>query len=199
MMKKSYLLSLIAVVLFLALMVAGFWDVLQGGESPTPTAIAVEEGPPPTATVAEEEPAPTATVAEATIPPTLGGLSLVDTVTGDEGLAQVNRMHGQDVGLVRGYIAQYAGEGSKATLWVGWAESETAAQALTDRMTAKIGSDHPVFRDLQALTFGGRTVYTTTGEGQQHFYFRSGAAVVWVAVDSAAAQEVVHDTLKLFP
>ena len=122
----------------------------------------------------------------------------MDTVTGDEGLAQVNRMHGQDVGLVRGYIAQYAGEGAKATLWVGWAESETAAQALTDRMTAKIGSDHPVFRDLQALTFGGRTVYTT-GEGQQHYYFRSGAAVVWVAVDSTAAQEVVHDTLKLFP
>ena len=49
------------------------------------------------------------------------------------------------------------------------------------------------------LTFGRRTVYTATGEGQQHYYFRSGAAVVWVAVDSAAAQEVVRDTLGLFP
>ncbi|UCC65153.1 MAG: hypothetical protein JSV36_09020, partial [Anaerolineae bacterium] len=67
------------------------------------------------------------------------------------------------------------------------------------RMTAKIGPDHPIFQDLQVLTLDGRTVYTTTGQGQQHYYFRSSAAVVWVAADSAAAQEVVYDTLRLFP
>ena len=66
-------------------------------------------------------------------------------------------------------------------------------------MTAKIGPDHPIFQDFQVLTVGGRTVYAATGQGQQHYYFRSGTAVVWVAVDSTAAQEVVHDTLRLFP
>ncbi len=176
-MKKSYLLTLVAAALFLALMGVGFWDVLQGEESPPPTA----------------------TVAETTIPPMLGGLPLVETVTGNEGLAQVSRMHGKDVGLVRGHIAQYADNGARVTLWVGWAESEAAAQALTDRMTAKIGPDHPIFQDLQVLTLDGRTVYATTGQGQQHYYFRSSAAVVWVAADSAAAQEVVYDTLRLFP
>jgi len=66
-------------------------------------------------------------------------------------------------------------------------------------MTAKIGPDHPTFQSPQPLALGGRAVYVTTGQGQQHSYFRSGAAVVWVAVDSAAAQEVVYDTLRLFP
>jgi hypothetical protein len=187
-MKKSHLLTLVAAALFLALIGASFWDVLQG-----------EESSPPAVTMAEESPPPTATAAEAPIPPVLGELPLVEAVTGNEGLAQVSRMHGKDVGLVRGYIAQYADNGARATLWLGWAESEAAAQSLTDRMTTKIGPDHPVFQGLQALTFGGRTVYTATGQGQQHYYFRSGMAVVWVTVDSAAAQEVVHDTLRLFP
>lgn len=177
-MKKSCLLTLVATTLFLALIGLGFWDVLQGdGESPPPTA----------------------TTAESTLPPVLGGLPLVEAITGNEGVAQVSLMHGKDVGLMRGYIAQYADSEARTTLWVGWAESEAAAQALTDRMTAKIGPDHPTFQSPQALTLGGRAVYVTTGQGQQHYYFRSGAAVVWVAVDSAAAQEVVHDTLRLFP
>ncbi len=176
-MKRSHLLTLVTAVLFLALMGASFWDVLRGEESSLPTA----------------------TTAEATIPPVLGKLPLVETVTGNEGLTQVNRMHGKDIRLVRGFIAQYAGNGARATLWVGWAESEAAAQALTDRMTAKIGPDHPIFQGLRVLTLDGRTVYAATGQGQQHYYFRSGAAVVWVAVDSTAAQEVVHDTLRLFP
>lgn len=121
-MKKSYLLTLVAAALFLVLMGAGFWDVLQGDE---------------------ESPPPTATAAEAAIRPVLGGLPLVETVTGNEGLAQVSRMHGKDVGLVRGYVAQYADNKARATLWVGWAESEAAAQALTDRMTARIGHRAP--------------------------------------------------------
>lgn len=43
------------------------------------------------------------------------------------------------------------------------------------------------------------TVYYVAGQGQEHTYFRSGAAVVWVAVDGIAAQDVVHETLQRFP
>ena len=132
-------------------------------------------------------------------PPVLGGLLLSEVVSGEEGLAQPSRMHGKDIRLARGFIVQYAGNGAAATMWAGWAESKAAAQALTDRMTAKIGPDHPIFQDFRELTVGGRTVYAATGQGQQHYYFRSGAAVVWVAVDSARAQEVMHDALKRFP
>ena len=84
-------------------------------------------------------------------------------------------------------------------MWVGWAESEAAAQALVERMTAKIGPGHPIFHGLQALNFGQRTVFAATGQGQQHFYFRSGSAVVWVAVDGAVAPDVMHDALRSFP
>jgi hypothetical protein len=147
----------------------------------------------------EQKSPPMVMPAEATIPSALGGLQLVETVTGDEGLAQVNRMHGKDIRLDRGFIAQYSGSSARATMWTGWAKSEAVAQALTDRMTAKIGPDHPVFQDLQVLNVSGRTIYAATGQGQQHYYFRSGTAVVWVAVDNAAAQEVVHDALKEFP
>ena len=66
-------------------------------------------------------------------------------------------------------------------------------------MTAKIGPDHPVFQDLQALTVGGRTVYAMTGQGQQHYYFRSGAAVVWLAADGAIAQAALHDAVRRYP
>jgi hypothetical protein len=144
-MRKSYLLALVAAALFLVLIGTGFWDVPQGDE---------------------ESPPPKATTVEVTIPPMLGGLPLVEAITGNEGVAQVSLTHGKDVRLMRGYIAQYADSEARTTLWVGWAESEAAAQALSDRMTAKIGSDHPTFQDPQVLTLGGRTVYATTGQGQ---------------------------------
>ena len=171
------LLTLAVVALILILIGASFWDVLWGEQSSPPTSVATE----------------------GTIPPVLGDLLLVETVTGNEGLAQVNRMHGMDIRLVRGFIARYAGNGAAATMWVGWAESEAAAQALTDRMTAKIGPDHPIFQDFQVLTVGGRTVYSVTGQGQQHYYFRSGAAVVWLAVDGAIAQAALHDAVRRYP
>lgn len=170
-------LTLAVVALILTLLGASFWDVLWGEQGSPPTYIATE----------------------ATIPRVLGNLLLSEVVSGDKGLAQVNRMHGKDIRLVRGFIAQYAGNGAAATMWAGWAESEAAAQALADRMTAKIGPDHPIFQDFRELTVGGRTVYAMTGQGQQHYYFRSGAAVVWVAVDSTAEQKVLHDALKQFP
>lgn len=176
-MHKKRLLVLIAAALLMVLVVvgfsSGFWSL--------------------------REPAPTATSATTTIPSALGGLPLVDRVTGDEGVAQVNRLHGLDVGLNQGYVAQYAGGGARATLWVGWTESEAAAQALVDRMTAKIGPNHPIFPDLQVLSFGERTVFAATGQGQQHFYFRSGSAVVWIAVDGAVAPDVMHEALRSFP
>jgi len=174
---KKHLLILIAAALLMVLVVIGFSSGLWS----------------------RKEPAPTVTSGTTTIPAALGGLPLVDRVTGDEGVAQVNQLHGLEVGLNRGYVGQYAGSGARATLWVGWAESEAPAQALIERMTAKIGPDHPIFRDLQALSFGQRTVFAATGQGQQHFYFRSGSAVVWIAVDGAVAPDVMHDALRSFP
>lgn len=183
--RLAILLTPVVGTIFLILMVADIQGRLRG----------------------EQELSPTVMPIQVTIPPVLGGLPLVETVTGDEGLAQVSQLHGKDIDLARGFLAQYAGNGAGATMWVGWAESKAAAQALTDRMTAKIGADHPIFQNFQVLTMGGRTLYVATGQGQhpqeadtlQHYYFRSGAAVVWVAVDSTAAQEVVHDALKRFP
>ncbi len=177
-MKKRSLLILISAVILLGVVGTGLPRKVFRGKENQPPAVAMDE---------------------TIIPLVLGGLQLVKTVTGDEGLAQVSRLHGKDVGMEQGYIAHYGGNPNKATLWVGWAENDATAQALTDLMTSKIGPDHPIFRDFQAFTFGGRRVYAVTGQGQQHYYFRSGRAVVWVAVDSTAVQEVLHDTLKLFP
>jgi hypothetical protein len=176
-MRKGYVLLLAAAALLVLLaglgLLNGLWGQKNGPAAATPTQTA--------------------------IPAALGGLPLVETITGDAGVAQTNRLHGLDVGLDRGYVAQYAGSGSRATMWVGWAESEAAAQALVDRMTAKIGPGHPIFQDLQALSFGQRTVFAATGQGQQHFYFHSGSAVVWIAVDGAVAPDVMHDALRSFP
>lgn len=176
-MKTKLWWVLLVAVLFLLLVSAGLWAALAGRQSLSARATPIESG----------------------IPPELGGMPLVDALAGDEGLHQVNRMHGQEIDLVRGFSAQYASSGFRATLWVGWAEDDVAAQKLTDRMTARIGPSHPVFQDLQALTVAGRMVYAMTGQGQQHYYFRSGAAAVWLAADGAIAQATLHDVLRRYP
>jgi hypothetical protein len=70
-------------------------------------------------------------------PSHLGEMRLVGQVTGQQAVLQAQRLHGKDVGIIDGYVAEYRGDGEWMTLWVGQAESELAAQELMERMTQR--------------------------------------------------------------
>ncbi len=131
-----------------------------------------------------------ATLNDQGIPSKLSTLSLTQVMTGTEALAEIAQLHGEGFGLLSGYMAHYGKD--EALLWVGQAKDSTSAQKLLDEMAQKIGPDNKMFTDLQPLDIGGRTLYTATGQGQQHFFYAVNDKIVWLAANGDQAPDVLH-------
>ncbi len=126
------------------------------------------------------------------VPTKLGALALTQTKMGRDALTEFTQMHGKGFDLIGGYVAQYAGAGSAATLWVAQAKDASVAKEMTEQMAVRIGAGNAVFQNLQSLNISGRSIYQVEGMGQAHFFYAMNDKIVWVAVDAAQAFEVLH-------
>lgn len=131
-------------------------------------------------------------------PHRLGGLSLVSEVKGAEALAAINQLHGQEIDVINGYLADYRAAGAQARLWVAIASDGAAAEALTKRMTEKIGEGNSLFTGLTSLSVDGRKVYSAVGGGQRHYYFLAGDKVVWLSVGGTDPDPILKTTLDIY-
>ncbi|MEE8174085.1 MAG: hypothetical protein V3T71_02055, partial [Dehalococcoidia bacterium] len=99
-------------------------------------------------------------------------------------------------GMVDGYIAQYRADGDSAMVWVGQAESSSAAKELLERMTERIADGNESFRNLEEMVIGGKEVYSVLGGGERHYYYRSSDRVIWLSIGAseplALAEEAVE-------
>jgi hypothetical protein len=138
--------------------------------------------------------------ASAPLPLALAGLEQIEAAYGEEAIAGISQMHGQDFELVSGAIGNYAGAGasSSATLWVSGVASDADAAALVVAMRERIALGQSPFTPLGEHTTGSQTVYELAGMGQQHFYFQSGKLVIWLAVDPPAAETVLQAVLDFY-
>jgi hypothetical protein len=134
----------------------------------------------------------TASVNKDGIPEKLGALSLTNSVLGKDALNEFAQLHGEGFDLLGGYRADYAGAGSKATLWVGQAKDAAAAEKLVKQMADKIGAGNPMFTNLKELSISSRTMYQVEGQGQSHFFYASNDKIVWLAADPAYAPDALH-------
>ena len=53
------------------------------------------------------------------------------------------------------------------------------------------------FTYLRALEQDGLAFYSALGPGQVHYFYRSGAMIVWLAADPTVAREALADTVRL--
>ncbi len=131
-----------------------------------------------------------ATLNDQGVPSKLSTLSLTQTMTGTEALAEFSKLHGEQLDLLGGYMAHYGKD--QALLWVAQAKDSASAETLLDEMAQKIGPDNQMFTDLQALNISGRTLYSANGQGQEHFFYAVNDKVVWVAASPEQAPDVLH-------
>jgi hypothetical protein len=124
------------------------------------------------------------------IPSNLASLALTQKMTGADALAEFAQLHGKGFDLTGGYMAHYGKD--QALLWVGQAKDDKAATDMVAQMAQKIGPDNAMFKDLQALDIGGRTLYSAVGQGQQHFFYATNDKIVWLAADAAQAPDALH-------
>ncbi len=131
------------------------------------------------------------------LPGRLAGLAATRVARGAEGIAEVRRLHGRGFPMESGTVAVFGRDA--ATLWVAEARSARAARVLVRDMAARIGEGRSPFTPLPARSHRGREVHPLSGLGQRHFYFRSGARVVWLAADSARAETALAEALRFYP
>lgn len=135
----------------------------------------------------------------AVLPPELAGLSLAEASYGPEAVANVTRLHDQSFPLTSGAHGQYGRSGETAMLWVTGTPARLVASRMVGEMEAAIVRGNSPFQPAGTRQVNGRTVYELTGMGQRHYYFRSGTAVVWLAVDDALAEVALVETLTFYP
>ncbi len=190
-MLKKYIL-VIGIIALLAVGAIVAWNVWL---PPQPSALS--QGVPSTPGPGGGAPGASITIVPAPltkegIPAKLGSLALTKTTQGPDALSELSKMHGVGFDLTGGYRADYAGDGSQATLWVGQAKDAAAAQSMVDTMAQKIGAGNATFADFQTLTIGGRKLYTATGQDQQHFFYAVNDKIVWLAADPEQGADVLH-------
>jgi hypothetical protein len=127
------------------------------------------------------------------VPQEIAGLQLVDSVTGQEALQQIGRLHGKDFSLLDGFVAHYQTGSERATLWVAQARDTDQASQMVEDMSRRISEGNSPFTDPQGLDISGRILYSVSGQGQRHFYYQIADKVVWLAIDDGPKMaEAVH-------
>ena len=53
------------------------------------------------------------------------------------------------------------------------------------------------FTHLKAREQDGLTLYSALGLGQIHYFYRSGATIVWLAADPTVARQALADAVRL--
>ncbi len=127
----------------------------------------------------------------------LAGLSLNSSLAGKQALNELAQMHGTEFPLVDGWVGHYGG--GQATLWVAVSSDSTGATQLLASMRDKISWGNTPFTPVAELLDGNRTIYELSGLDQEHFYFRSGKLLIWLATDEEIAQKAIRDAVEFYP
>lgn len=130
------------------------------------------------------------------LPRELADLSLTQTRTGSEAIAEFADLHGKEFPVVSGAIGIYGN--SQITLWVAGAESKSTAIEMTDAMQSKIAQGNSPFTPVNEIKDGNRKIYALEGMGQKHYYFQSNNLVIWLAVDPNLADEALQQILEVY-
>ena len=118
-------------------------------------------------------------------PRELAGYKLVSSVSGEEAVARISKMHmfSEEVGkIVDGVIAIYAGEGGVAHLWISVAPSASEAERLTKLMMVEMSKGDTPYTPPKLITLNGISVYYGTGSNMYYYFFYKGRLVVWVSI-----------------
>ena len=118
-------------------------------------------------------------------PGQLAGYQLDQVMSGEEAIAEIGELHGEDIPVADAWVAHYQGNG---TVWAARAADTGQAAQLLDRMVRGIQKGTSPFSGLTQRQFKGIPVYTVTDGRQAHFFYQQGDWVVWLATPRGAEE-----------
>ena len=131
------------------------------------------------------------------LPQSIGSMRLDKVQSGEEARQEIDRLHGKQISLLRGYIGMYVAENGRGQLWVSEHSSDSEATEAVEKMAHGIQQGkQQEFWHFRKMKIERRPVYLAVGMGQAHYFFQSGAKVIWLAVDPSLAKEAIRDTVR---
>jgi hypothetical protein len=131
------------------------------------------------------------------LPGQLAGLPLMDQRTGAQAASDFFSLHDKQFPLTSGAVGIYGSR--QITLWVAGTPLNFQASQMIEAMREKIEEENSPFTATSEFMDGRRTIYILEGMGQKHFYFQSKNLVIWLASDSAFADQALKQTLEAYP
>lgn len=126
----------------------------------------------------------------------LAGSPLVASLRGPAALREVSRLHGKRIDATDALVLRY---GNGIAVWISASATPLGASALLWKMNRRMSGGTTVFSMPRAREVHGRTVFTTDGQGQRHYYYQSSNKVLWLAGPPSLADEALEALLQLYP
>ena len=133
---------------------------------------------------------------EIPLPQSIGSMRLEKVQSGDEARQEIDRLHGKQISLLRGYIGTYVAENGRGQLWVSEHSSDREATEAIEKMAHGIKQGKQQFWHFRKMMIEQRPVYLAIGMGQAHYFFQKGAKVIWLSVDPFLAKEAIRDSVR---
>lgn len=131
------------------------------------------------------------------LPETLAGLPRTQMFIGHKAVEEINHLHGINFFITSGGVGIYSQQ--QAVLWVSGSPFGFMAARMQYVMEQRIAERRSPFTPRDSIQMDGRRVLALEGMGQQHFYFRSGHRLVWLAVDAELAEQALAEALEYYP
>ena len=129
------------------------------------------------------------------IPEELAGYRLVRSVDGPQALQMVAGLHQGSPQITEAWVAYYERGG---VMWAGTAVSGEAAREQLEAMAQAIGKGGTPFSDLREISLAGRRVFTVRDSSNAHYFFQSGALVIWITAPGVSGAPFVEAVLGRF-
>ena len=135
---------------------------------------------------------------EKTFPTTLAGMNLAQISSGNQAMGMISQLHGKQITVKQGFIAQYAGTGgSQMTLWISESNSAAEAVQLMEIMDKKIPASK-AFTGRKEITANNTKAIYVQGMGMDNYYWQQGDRVYWIAVGGADSMQLLQEVMKSF-
>lgn len=131
---------------------------------------------------------------QAGFPKQIGNLKLNEFLIGQEAINSINQLHGMNIEIVQGYVANYGSGSQQVKVWVSEVENTEAAANQVQRMTQKIANESDVYTEPAVFQIKGIDFWQTRGAGMNNYYYRKGKKIYWLAtkgVDPASVMGVL--------
>ena len=133
------------------------------------------------------------------VPQGLGELDLSRSISGEEAISEINKLHGLAVAADINVIAEYGVE-KKDLLYVSYYSEAEEAQKIFNQMIEKMkAAKKSPFTHIRSIKAYSNQAYIALGLGAFHYIYVSGNYVLWLQTYQAFGRSIPEELLEVYP